>query len=220
MTLVGLVILTAVNMFGIAESAKALVLPTVVFIVSILATIVVGRSARIRSRTSARRSRFHATETVGILLLLKAFASGCSAVTGVEAISNGVPAFRETADQDRTAHRDLARRAARRDADRARAGLSVPTTSSQEAASRCSPRSRPARSGPGWPFYVSNLAVALVLGLAANTSFGGLPVLLSLLAKDHRMPHAFYLALGEADLPDRDRRARARRGVAADRRQR
>src|SRR6202020_1511970 len=47
--------------------------------------------------------------------------------------------------------------------------------------------------GTGWPFYVSNLAVTLVLGLAANTSFGGLPVLLSLLAKDHRLPHAFYL---------------------------
>jgi hypothetical protein len=47
--------------------------------------------------------------------------------------------------------------------------------------------------GTGWPFYVSNLSVALVLALAANTSFGGLPVLLSLLAKDHRMPHAFYL---------------------------
>ena len=47
--------------------------------------------------------------------------------------------------------------------------------------------------GTGWPFYVSNLAVTLVLALAANTSFGGLPVLMSLLAKDHRLPHLFYL---------------------------
>jgi hypothetical protein len=47
--------------------------------------------------------------------------------------------------------------------------------------------------GTGWPFYVANLAVTIVLGLAANTSFGGLPVLMSLLAKDHRLPHAFYL---------------------------
>ena len=47
--------------------------------------------------------------------------------------------------------------------------------------------------GTGWAFYVSNLSVALVLGLAANTSFGGLPVLMSLLAKDHRLPHLFYL---------------------------
>ena len=47
--------------------------------------------------------------------------------------------------------------------------------------------------GTGWPFYVTNIAVTAVLGLAANTSFGGLPVLMSLLAKDHRLPHLFYL---------------------------
>ena len=47
--------------------------------------------------------------------------------------------------------------------------------------------------GTGWAFYVSNLAVTLVLALAANTSFGGLPVLMSLLAKDHLLPHLFYL---------------------------
>ena len=47
--------------------------------------------------------------------------------------------------------------------------------------------------GTGWAFYVSNLAVAAVLAFAANTSFGGLPVLMSLLARDHRLPHLFYL---------------------------
>jgi multidrug transporter EmrE-like cation transporter len=47
--------------------------------------------------------------------------------------------------------------------------------------------------GTGWPFYVTNLAVTLVLAFAANTSFGGLPVLMQLLAKDHRLPHLFAL---------------------------
>src|SRR5215475_915856 len=47
--------------------------------------------------------------------------------------------------------------------------------------------------GTGWPFYLTNLTVTLVLAFAANTSFGGLPVLLSLLAKDHRLPHLFAL---------------------------
>jgi hypothetical protein len=47
--------------------------------------------------------------------------------------------------------------------------------------------------GTGVPFYVSNLAVTAVLAFAANTSFGGLPVLMSLLARDHRLPHVFYL---------------------------
>jgi amino acid transporter len=191
-TLVGLVILTALNMFGIAESAKALMLPTIVFIVSILATIVVGA---LRSHPVAHigtPEQFHATETVGILLLLKAFASGCSAVTGVEAISNGVPAFREP--RIKTSQRTeislgvllgvmliglvLVIRAHH---VVPRGGVTVLAQVTAGA------------FGTGWPFYVSNIAVALVLGLAANTSFGGLPVLLSLLAKDHRMPHAFYL---------------------------
>jgi hypothetical protein len=47
--------------------------------------------------------------------------------------------------------------------------------------------------GTGWAFYVTNLTVTLVLGFAANTSFGGLPVLMSLLAKDNRLPHLFGL---------------------------
>jgi hypothetical protein len=47
--------------------------------------------------------------------------------------------------------------------------------------------------GNGAAFYIANLSVALALGLAANTSFGGLPVLMNLLAKDHRLPHMFYL---------------------------
>ena len=190
--LVGLVILTAVNMFGIAESAKALMVPTTVFIVSVLATIVV---AALRSHPVAHigtPEQFHATETVGVLLLLKAFASGCSAVTGVEAISNGVPAFRKP--RIKTAQRTeislgvllgvmliglvLVIRAHH---VVPRGGVTVLAQVTAGA------------FGTGWPFYVSNIAVALVLGLAANTSFGGLPVLLSLLAKDHRMPHAFYL---------------------------
>jgi hypothetical protein len=47
--------------------------------------------------------------------------------------------------------------------------------------------------GKGAMFYIANLSTALVLGLAANTSFGGLPVLMSLLAKDNRLPHLFYV---------------------------
>jgi len=43
--------------------------------------------------------------------------------------------------------------------------------------------------GIGWLFYLRNLSVTVVLLFAANTSFGGLPVLMGLLAKDHRLPH-------------------------------
>jgi amino acid transporter len=191
-SIVGLVILTAVNMFGIAESARLLMLPTAIFVISILATIVVGA---LRAHPVAHIGApipLHATETVGILLLLKAFASGCSAVTGVEAISNGVPAFREP--RIRTAQRTEI-------ALGVLLGVMLLGLVLVIRAHHVAPRGgvtvlaqvTAGAFGTGWPFYVSNLSVALVLGLAANTSFGGLPVLLSLLARDHRMPHAFYL---------------------------
>ncbi len=132
------------------------------------------------------------TASLGIILILKAFASGCSAVTGVEAIANGAPAFREP--RARTAQRTeillgvllgvmlvgIALLIHRHHVE-PRGGVTVLAQVSA------------ASFGTGWPFYVTNIAIALVLGLAANTSFGGLPVLMSLLAKDHRLPHVFYL---------------------------
>jgi amino acid transporter len=191
-SMAGLVILTVVNMFGIAESARLLMIPTAVFLVSIIATIVV---AALRSHPVAHigtAESFPAAQAVGILLILKAFASGCSAVTGVEAISNGVPAFRKP--RVRTAQRTEISLGVL-------LGVMLVGLALVIRAHHVLPRGgvtvlaqvTAGAFGTGWPFYVSNIAVALVLGLAANTSFGGLPVLMSLLAKDHRLPHAFYL---------------------------
>jgi amino acid transporter len=191
--LIGLALLIAVNMFGITESAKLLMLPTAVFIVSIVAVIVVGPFhphpvARIGSSLGPIRP----TTALGIVLILKAFASGCSAVTGVEAIANGVPAFREP--RVRTAQRTEISLGVM-------LGVMLVGLALLIRAHHVVPRGgvtilaqvTAGAFGTGWPFYVSNLAVALVLALAANTSFGGLPVLMSLLAKDHRLPHLFYL---------------------------
>ncbi len=190
---IGLVCLTAINLIGIAESAKALMLPTLIFVVSIAAVVIVGLT---RSHPVALIGKdlgpIHGTEGLGIVLILKAFAAGCSALTGVEAIANGVPAFRTPAVKR---------------AQRTEIGLgvllgalllglavlikvhhSVPrgdvTILAQLSA---------AAFGTGWPFYVCNLAVTAVLLFAANTSFGGLPVLMSLLSKDNRLPHLFGL---------------------------
>src|SRR5450755_1104544 len=93
--LIALAVLAAVNMFGIAESAKVLMLPVTVFVVSVVAVIVIGIVDPHTKAHIGKVLHFHASEAVGIVLLLKAFANGCSAVTGVEAIANGVPAFRE-----------------------------------------------------------------------------------------------------------------------------
>jgi amino acid transporter len=192
-TLGALALLTAVNMFGIAESAKLLALPAAVFIVGILAMIVVGV---IEPHTQAvignRLAPFKVTEALGVVLLLKAFANGCSAVTGIEAIANGVPAFRKP----------RARTAARTEVTLGvLLGVMLLGLAVLVRVHHIEPRGgvtvlaqlTASSFGTGAPFYVINLAVTAVLGLAANTSFGGLPVLMSLLARDHRLPHVFYL---------------------------
>ena len=60
-------------------------------------------------------------------------------------------------------------------------------------ARRCSARSWPLAVGRHWAYYVVSLTITMVLALAANTSFGGLPVLASLLARDNYLPHLFSL---------------------------
>jgi amino acid transporter len=193
LALIGLAVLTALNLVGIAESAKALMAPTVVFILAIFATVGVGLA---RSHPVAvighELAGTNPTEAVGVILILKAFAAGCSALTGVEAIANGVPAFRAPAVK-RAQHTEV--------------GLGVLLgTMLMGLAVLIKVRHIVPRGGvtviaqlsagafgTGWPFYLTNLAVTLVLAFAANTSFGGLPVLMSLLAKDNRLPHLFGL---------------------------
>ena len=191
-SVVALLILTAINMFGIAESAKVLMLPAAVFLVSVFAVIIVGPFHSRPVATIGTPIPIKATEALGILLLLKAFAAGCSALTGVEAIANGVPAFR----------RPRARNATKTEVSLGvLLGLMLIGLAVLARAHHVVPRGgvtilaqmSAGAFGTGWAFYVSNIAVALVLALAANTSFGGLPVLMSLLARDHRLPHLFYL---------------------------
>ncbi len=190
--LIGLVLLTAINMVGIAESARVLILPAGVFIVSIFAVLVVGPFHPHPVAQIGTPIPIHAITTVSILLLLKAFAAGCSAVTGVEAIANGVPAFRRP--RIRTAQRTEISLGIL-------LGVMLIGLAVLIRAHHVVPRGHvtllaqltAGAFGTGWPFYVSNIAVTLVLGLAANTSFGGLPVLMSILARDHRLPHLFYL---------------------------
>ncbi|MBV9819694.1 MAG: APC family permease [Solirubrobacterales bacterium] len=191
-SMIGLGILTVVNLFGLSESAKLLAAPTLIFILSVLATIVLGLVAFHSSRHIGSSEPFKATEAIGVILILKAFAAGCSAVTGVEAIANGVPAFRKP--RARTAQKTeillglllavmLGGLAVVIHIHHVQPRGGVTVLAQLTAGSL----------GKGVPFYISNLAVTVVLGFAANTSFGGLPVLMSLLARDHRMPHAFYL---------------------------
>ena len=192
LALISLAALTAVNLVGLGASARLLMVPAVLFTLSVLAVLIVGPFHPKPVALIGSEEPITASKSLGILLVLKAFAAGCSAVTGIEAIANSVPAFR----------RPRVRRAQRTElwlgllllvmlvgiALLIHAHGVVPranvTILSQLTAGAF---------GKGVVFYVSNVSVALALGLAANTSFGGLPVLMSLLAKDNRLPHAFAL---------------------------
>ncbi len=103
-----LALVTVLNLRGLGDSARAFLVPTMVFVVGVLGIIVVGlvhplaREAPLLGHPTTPRTGL---EAVGILLVLRAFAAGCSALTGVEAIANGVPLFREPAPGPSQAHR-------------------------------------------------------------------------------------------------------------------
>ncbi|MFE1878712.1 APC family permease [Streptomyces diastatochromogenes] len=191
-----LVLITGVNLRGIVESAKAFIVPTVVFVGSIFVLIVAGlfRSHPVSTVAAAGHASVVADNatTVGTLLLLKAFASGCSALTGVEAIANAVPSFRVP----------RARRAQRAEvALGAVLGLMLIGLSVLISRFHLQPvagvtvlaQLADASLGHNWAFYVIQFATMILLALSANTSFGGLPVLLKLLARDNYLPHVFAL---------------------------
>ncbi|TDB85019.1 amino acid permease [Actinomadura sp. KC216] len=187
-----LVVLTAVNLYGIADSARFLMLPTLLFIGTVLAIVAVGLTRSHPAATVGGAVASHAHEAIGVMLLLKAFSAGCAALTGVEAIANGVPMFRSP----RVAHAQRTELMLgallgvmliglalliRRDTIAPRDGVTILAQLTAGA------------FGSGWLYQAASVIVAVALTLAANTSFGGLPVLLSLLAKDRRLPHLFAL---------------------------
>jgi len=193
MCIAGLAVLAVINLVGIAESAKVLMGPTLLFIAGIFAIVIFGFFEDHPVAVIGNDlGPIHASEALGVVVILKAFSAGCSSLTGVEAIANAVPAFRSPA----------VKRAQRCEvALGVLLGAMLLGLAFQIRLHQVVPRGdvtilaqlSAGAFGTGWPFYVINLSVTLVLAFAANTSFGGLPVLLQLLAKDHRMPHMFAL---------------------------
>lgn len=188
--LVVLALVLAVNLRGIAHSARVFIIPTVVFVGSILSVIVVGLFRDQPMVSPEGVTSATTVQTVGVLLLLKAFSSGCAALTGIEAIANAVPSFREP----------RVRRA-----QSAEVGLGVllgtmliglavliekfdirPVEGVTVLSQLTS-----ATLGDGFLYFVVQFATVILLALAANTSFGGLPTLMRLLAADHYLPHRF-----------------------------
>ncbi|MGW7274988.1 APC family permease [Streptomyces sp. NPDC054864] len=196
MCLAVLAVVTAVNLRGIVDSARVFIAPTAIFVGAILTMIAVGLLREGPVSTAAADGHASAladnATTVGALLLLKAFASGCSALTGVEAIANAVPSFRAPRVK-RAQHAEVALGAL---LGVMLIGLSVlisrfglqPVEGVTVLAQLAD-----ASLGHNWAFYVVQFATMVLLALSANTSFGGLPVLMSLLARDNYLPHVFAL---------------------------
>jgi len=186
-----LAIITGLNLWGVSESAKVFTVPTVAFIAA-MAAVILGGLVRTHPAVVLDTHVGASTEAVGILLVLRAFASGCSALTGVEAIANAVPEFRKP-----RAHR----------AQHTEVWLGillggmliglgilikkfhvVPQSNITVLAQLTE-----ASLGHNFIFYAIQLITMVLLALAANTSFGGLPVLAALLARDNFLPHMFGL---------------------------
>jgi amino acid transporter len=188
-----LLIITALNLRGLGEGARAFLIPTLVFIVGLLAIIAVGLIHPLGlgvHQTGTSLVATHTVQAVTVLLVLKAFSAGCSALTGVEAIANGVPLFREP-------------RVIRAKRTELLLGLILGAMLLGLAELADKFHVQPMQNqttlsqimtdavGRNWAYYTVSLTITLVLALAANTSFGGLPVLTSLLARDHYLPRLF-----------------------------
>jgi len=182
-----------VNLRGIRESGTVFAIPTYVFLVSMLALIAIGVGRTLLGdapHVTGVTQVLVPVETLGILLLMRAFADGCSAITGVEAVSNGVPAFRRP--EARHARTTLAIMGAL-------VGLMFLGTSYLAGVAGAIPSpsetvvSQIGRAvfGTGFVYYVLQFSTMGILILAANTSFADFPRLSSLLARDGFMPSRF-----------------------------
>ncbi|MER6217259.1 APC family permease [Streptomyces sp. NPDC001272] len=201
------VLLTVANLRGVRESGRLFAVPTygfvlIIYVMFAVAAVRLGTGATIRAESAHLPIDAAGTYTgiAVVLLALRAFASGCTALTGVEAISNGVPAFRKP--KARNAATTLA----------AMGALAVTMFAGITALAmvyQVHVAADPTELGlpPGTPmstalaqigratfgdwdllFYVLQAATAGVLILAANTAFNGFPMLASILARDGYAP--------------------------------
>jgi amino acid transporter len=192
------VILGIGNLRGIRESATIFALPTYVYLVAIFGLLVYGllrfATGTLPPYAAPPEWRLQqAIEPLGILLVLRAFASGSVALTGVEAVSNGVPAFKPR--ESRNAQAVLILMGSFFGA--IFLGMSflagqlgiIPDPSEQETVVSQLTRSF---VGTGTPYhYLVQVSTALLLVLAANTAFADFPRLGSILARDRFAPHYF-----------------------------
>ncbi|WP_221349152.1 APC family permease [Streptomyces beigongshangae] len=214
-----IVLLTLMNLRGVKESGKLFAIPTYVFVAGVFLMIAWGafRGIVLGDSMEAPTADFELkAEHQGIagfalvFLLLRAFSSGCAALTGVEAISNGVPAFRKP--KSRNAATTLAmmgllavtmfcgiiglamatnvRMAEQPAHDLLENGVAVGSDYVQDPV--ISQVAEAVFGHGSILFVVLAAATALVLFLAANTAYNGFPLLGSILAQDRYLPRQLH----------------------------
>jgi len=185
------IFLAGANLRGVRESGALFAGPTFAFIALLGITVVVGLSRFVFGGgfvVPVPAEPIEATQTLTLFLVLKAFSSGCAAMTGVEAIANGVQAFKQPE----------AKNAANTLVWMAGillflfVGVSALAVLSKlqpsEAETVISQLSR-AIFGTGPLYYIISTSVAVILVLAANTAFADFPRLASFVADDDFLPH-------------------------------
>jgi amino acid transporter len=214
-----IVLLTLMNLRGVKESGKLFAIPTYVFVTGVFIMIAWGAfqglvlGDTMRAPTAEYTIRAEHQGLAGfalVFLLLRAFSSGCAALTGVEAISNGVPAFRKP--KSKNAATTLAamgllavtmfcgiivlalvtkvRMAEYPATDLLKNGVAVGSGYVQDPVIT---QVAEAVFGNGsFLFILLATATALVLFLAANTAYNGFPVLGSILAQDRYLPRQLH----------------------------
>ena len=189
-----ILLVMAVNLRGIRESGTIFAAPTYIFLGSALLMIgagvlrtVLGHPPEVTGVIPAQVP----AETFGVLLLMRAFADGCSAMTGTEAVANGVPAFKppewKNAQTTMLVMSVLLATMFLGTSFLAHVSGALPSASGESVLSQIG------RSvyGPGPLWYLLQLSTMGILVLAAQTSFADFPRVASILAKDGFFPRQF-----------------------------
>jgi amino acid transporter len=197
LSLACLVIIVLANLRGVRESGMLFALPTYAFVTSILVMVGVGLFK------GATGGLHHAVVpnplpagvgAVTVFVILRAFSSGSTALTGVEAIANGVNAFRHP--QGKNAAKTLAILGAIAivmflGVSYLAVQVHALPSSTESVVSQIARTVFPAGSAGGFMYYAVQATTLLILVLAANTSFQGFPRLSALLARDRFAPRQF-----------------------------
>ncbi|RVX43175.1 amino acid/polyamine/organocation transporter (APC superfamily) [Nonomuraea polychroma] len=216
------ILLTVINLRGIRESGAAFAIPTYAFMVAVLGLIAWGgfRILGLGEQLEAPSAHFtiepeqtNLTAFAAAFLILRAFSTGCAALTGVEAISNGVPAFRKPKSKNAaTTLLMMGLVAITMFGGIIALGLaSGVKVAEPSVVARDLLRPDGTPVGPGYyqqpiisqvadavfgggslMFIVISGVTALILFLAANTAFNGFPVLGSILAQDRYLPRQLH----------------------------